>query len=429
MALARRWMVMGGLGAIALGLMGCDGGSATPKPEGSGHAATTSANDPEWKVGAYLSLSGAETEFGVQTREGIELARDEINKAGGIKGKPVKVLFEDNKSTPQETTNKVLQLITRDKVLALIGEVASSRSKAGGIVANKHKIPMITPSSTHPEVTQIGPFVFRVCFTDDEQGRAGAAFVVNKLGKKKIAILYASDVLYSSGLAKEFREEAKKLGAEIVLEKSFLQTETNFTTYINEIKAKNPDVIYSPTYYNHMVPIARQAKAAGLKGDMWVGGDGWDADSLVKDAGEELEGAYFTNHTAADVPWETAKVFRAKYNERFKHDPSSLAIMGYDATKLLFDAMTRAKEMTPDNIRQAIQDTKGFDGASGMVTIDQHRNADKPIVVVQIKDRKFSYYATVKAGVAGAAPPPNAPPSGAPSASAAPSASPVAPKK
>jgi branched-chain amino acid transport system substrate-binding protein len=371
------------LGTAALGCSGCKpGGGKTTGPD-------------VWKVGAYLSLSGAETQFGVDTKEGIELAFDEVNQSGGIKGKNVKVLFEDDKTNPQEATNKVLQLIDRDKVVALLGEVSSSRSKAGGIVANKKKIPMITPSSTHPEVTQVGPFVFRVCFTDDMQGRMGAEFIVNKLGKKRIAQLFTSDDLYSSGLAHEFRQHVKKLGAEIVIEKSFLETETNFTTYITEIRDAKPDMIYAPIYYTAMVPIARQAKAAGVKGNMFVGGDGWDADTLLADAGDELEGAFFTNHYAPDVPWPNSKQFVAKYKERFKREPTSLAAMGYDAARVLADAMGRAKEDTPDSIRQAIQETTGFQGATGTISIDANRNADKPLVVVQIKGKKFTYHSTV----------------------------------
>src|SRR5689334_10723162 len=260
----RRWII-GVLGILGLGALGpgCDTKSV---PNAEAAAAS-------FRVGAYLSLSGPETQFGVDTKEGIELAVDEVNKAGGVKGKPIKVLFEDDKSNPQEATNKVLQLIDRDKVVALLGEVASSRSKAGGIVANKKHVPMITPSSTNPDVTKIGPFVFRVCFTDDVQGRMGAQFIVNTMGKKKVGLLYASDDLYSSGLAKEFKNEAKKLGAEIVAEKSFLKTETNFTTYINELMSAKPELIYTPIYYTNMIPIARQAKGAGVKGEMFVGGD------------------------------------------------------------------------------------------------------------------------------------------------------------
>lgn len=370
------------LGTAALGFSGCN-----PDKKTSGQDV--------WKVGAYLSLSGAETQFGVDTKEGIELAFEEVNQAGGIKGKNVKILFEDDKTNPQEATNKVLQLIDRDKVVAILGEVSSSRSKAGGIVANKKKIPMITPSSTHPEVTQVGPFVFRVCFTDDMQGRMGAEFIVNKLGKKRVAQLFTSDDLYSSGLAHEFRQHVKRLGGEIVIEKSFLESETNFTTYITEIRDAKPDMIYAPIYYTAMVPVARQAKAAGVKGEMFVGGDGWDADTLLIDAGDELEGAYFTNHYAPDVPWPNSRQFVAKYKERFKREPTSAAAMGYDAAKVLADSIGRAKDDTPDAIRQAIQETTGFQGATGTISIDANRNADKPLVVVQIKGKKFTYHSTV----------------------------------
>jgi len=370
--------------------LGCRGGADVA---GGG---TTAEGSPEWKVGAYFSLSGADTQFGTDSREGIELAVDEINKAGGIKGKPIKVLFEDDKTNPQEATNKVLQLIDRDQVVAILGEVASSRSKAGGIVANSRKVPMISPSSTNPDVTRVGPYVFRVCFTDDEQGQKGAQFVINQLGKKKIAILFASDDLYSSGLAKEFRAEAHRLGGELVIEKSFLKTETNFTTYLEEIKRAQPDIIYAPIYYNAMVPIARQAKASGIPGSMFVGGDGWDADTLLLDAGDEMEGAYFTNHYAPDVPWPNSRAFVEKYKARYGREPSSIGAQAYDSAKLLADAIRRAKAPTSRAIRDAIAETKNFQGATGNIDINEQRNADKPVVIVQIKGKRFTYHSIVK---------------------------------
>ncbi len=375
------WMAGAAIGIVAMGVLGCETKEAGPATE--------------WKVGAYLSLSNEDAPFGIYTKEGIELAVEEVNTAGGVRGKPFKMLYEDDKSNPQEATNKVLQLIDRDKVVALLGEVASARSKAGGIVANRRKIPMITPSATNPDVTKVGPFVFRVCFMDDAQGQAAADFVVDKLGKKRVGVLYATDDLYSSGLAEEFRKELKKHGGEVVAEKGFLKKETNFTTYLNEVKDAKPDIIYAPIYFNQMILIARQGKAAGIRGEMFAGGDGWDAPELTRDAGEELEGAYFTNFYAPDVPWESAKRFRAKYNERFHHDPSSLAAMGYDAALLLADAIKRAASDTPDAIRQAIQETKNFQGATGPITIDAERNADKPVVVARVKNKAFTYFATV----------------------------------
>ncbi|MFO0763178.1 MAG: ABC transporter substrate-binding protein, partial [Byssovorax sp.] len=251
------------------------------------------------------------------------------------------------------------------------------------------------PSSTHPDITQIGPFIFRVCFTDDVQGQMGARFLVQKLGKKKIGLLYAVDDLYSSGLAKEFRDEVKRLGAEVVMEKSYLKSETNYTTYINELKGAQPEAIYAPIYYTAMIPIARQAKAAGLTGAVFMGGDGWNAAELLRDAGEEMEGAYFTNHNAPDIPWPASQAFVKAYTDRYHHEPSALAATGYDAAKLLANAIGRSTDGTPESIRQAIQDTKDFPGATGQITIDQNRNADKPVVIVQIKGKQFKYFDTV----------------------------------
>jgi branched-chain amino acid transport system substrate-binding protein len=365
---------------IALVALGCTKGST---------------DDQYVTVGAYFSLSGSDSTFGIDSREGIEMATDEVNAAGGIKGKKVRVLFEDDKSNAQEASNKVHQLIDRDKVIALLGEVASSRSKAGGLVANTKHIPMVTPSSTNVEVTQGREYVFRACFTDDLQGKSAASFAVEKLGKKKVAILYVAQDSYSSGLAASFREVAKKLGANVVADKGYQKGETNFTTYLNEIKAAGPELIFVPNYYNDMVPIARQAAAIGLSGKMFLGGDGWDSEDLLKGAAAELEGAYFTNHYAPDVPWANSQKFVAAYRAKYHREPSSLAAQAYDAARLLYNAMLRATGLAPDAIKDALAATKGFQGATGTINIDSDRNAQKPVVVVLIKNGKFTYDSTV----------------------------------
>jgi branched-chain amino acid transport system substrate-binding protein len=353
----------------------------------------------EIPVGAYLSLSGSDSTFGTDTRIGIELAVEEVNGAGGIKGRKVKVLYEDDKSTTQEASQKVRQLIDRDKVVAVLGEVASSRSLAGGLICNTSHVPMVTPSSTAVEVTKDREWVFRTCFTDDQQGVVAARFVKNELKKQKVGVFYAAQDTYSSGLARSFRDEFKKLGGEIAIDKGYQKGETNFTTYLNELKGAGPEMIFVPNYYNEMVLIARQAKLVGIPGDHFVGGDGWDSEDLIEGAAAELEGAYFTNHYAPDVPWPNSKKFLDAYKVKSKgRDPSSLAAQGYDAARLLFDAIGRAADpMSPDAIRKALTETKDFQGATGTLTIDKDRNANKPIVVVQIKGKKFHYYSQVMA--------------------------------
>lgn len=355
------------------------------------------AKNDEIVVGAFLSLSGADSAFGIDTQKGIALAVKEINAAGGVKGKKLKVLYEDDKSTPMEATNKVQQLIDRDKAVAILGEVASSRTLPGALVANRSKVPLITPSSTAVEVTKDKEYVFRVCFTDDQQGDVAARFVQGTLKKTNAALLYVAQDNYSSGLAMSFKQSFTKLGGKIAVEKGYQARETNFTTYLETVKAANPDVIFAPVYYNDMVQIARQAKAAGLPGTMFVGGDGWDANELLEGAGAELEGAYFTNHYAPDVPWENSQAFLKAFRADYKVEPTSMAAQGYDSAKLLADAINRSAEPTSENIKNAIAQTKGFQGATGSLTIDPNHNATKPIVVVQIKGKKFTYSTQVNA--------------------------------
>ncbi|MBL9021963.1 MAG: ABC transporter substrate-binding protein [Myxococcales bacterium] len=403
----RRRFLEGTAGLGATFTFGCSGGG------GGGNA-------NEWVVGAYLSLTGEQSKFGEDTKRGIELAVEEIN-ANPPKGKKIKVLFEDDKSKVEEATQKAQQLIDRDKVVALLGEIASSISKPVAIIANQKKVPMITPSSTHPDVTKTGDFAFRVCFTDDFQGKAGADFCVKSLGKKKVGLMYAENDLYSQGLAAEFKKAVGPVGGEVVIEKKFTDTETNFTTYIKEVKDAGVEVIYCPIYYNQMTPLWRQAKAEGLTGEMFVGGDGWSGDDTLL---KELEGGYFTDHYAPDVPWAQGKKFVESFKKKFNQTPSSLAACGYDAAMVLADAIKRAKEDTAKGIRDAIAETKDYAGATGSISINKDRNADKAIVFVQIKGGTTTYKAAVGPGAEklteGAAP---APASAAPSASAAPEAS------
>jgi branched-chain amino acid transport system substrate-binding protein len=374
MVLGRRAFIGGAVLVVAASSVGCE-------PE-----------DPnEIKIGAYLSLSGPDSTFGTDTREGIELAVEEANAAGGVRGKRVRVIYEDDKSTTYEAVQKVRQLIDRNKVVALLGEIASSRSLAAGLIANTSHVPMITPSSTAVSVTRNRRWVFRTCFTDDQQGKVGARFIRNELKKTRVGIFFAAQDPYSSGLARAFREEMKKLGGEIVVDKGYQKGETNFRTYLSELKAADAEMIFVPNYYNEMVLIARQAREIGIPGSKFVGGDGWDSSNLVEGAGAELEGAYFTNHYAPDVPSEQSKKFVTRFREKFGHEPTSLAAQGYDSAMFLFYAIERATEITPAAIRDALETAKDFKGATGNMTMDKDHNANKPVVVVQITDKKFKY--------------------------------------
>lgn len=342
-------------------------------------------------VGAYLSLSGSDSAFGVDTREGIELAIAEVNAQGGIKGRAVNVIYEDDKSLTTEASQTVRKLVDRDHVVALLGEAASGRSLVGGLIANTSQVPMITPSSTAVDVTKGREWVFRACFTDDAQGEAAARFVHDELHKTKVGIFFAAQDTYSSGLAKSFRDEMVRLGGTIVVDRGYTKGETSFRTHLAALSSAQPEIVFVPNYYNEMVTIARQAKELGIPGTMFVGGDGWDASNLLEGAGAELEGAHFTNHYAPDVPWPQSKKFLEAFRARYGRDPSSGNTLGYDAARLLADAMTRAPAPTRAAIRQALAETKDFAGATGTMSMDASRNPRKPVVVVRIVNRRFTY--------------------------------------
>ncbi|HEU4411281.1 MAG TPA: ABC transporter substrate-binding protein [Polyangiaceae bacterium] len=369
-------------GAAALGAAGCG-----PPPRGD------TGPGGELRVGAYLSLSGEEAQFGIDTREGIDLATGEANAAGGVRGRRLVVVYADDKTDPYETAQKVRMLIDREGVLALLGEVASGRSRVGGLVANQRKVPMITPSSTDARVTRGRPYVFRACFTSEAQASAAAAFVARSLGRRKAALLYAAQDPYSSGLAAAFRKAALALSLPLVAEKGFQKGEKNFRTYLNQLAAAGPDVVYAPLYYTDMVPVARQARAAGLPGSLFFGCDAWDAEDLLRDAGAELEGALFTNHYALDVPWESSTRFVAAYRRRFGREPSGIAAQGYDAARLLYDAIVRAEPLDREGLRGAIAATRGFGGATGAISIDDERNAQKAVLVVAVRGGRFRFHA------------------------------------
>ena len=383
--------------ALALALLAAGLTACKPKPD-------------DIPVGAYLSLSGPDSTFGTDTRDGIALAIEQVNAHGGVHGKPIRVIYEDDKSIAQEASNKVRQLIDRDGVVAVLGEVASSRSLAGGLICNTKKVPMVTPSSTAVDVTLGREYVFRTCFTDAQQGEVAARFVKETLGKGRAAILYAAQDNYSSGLAETFSSAFTALGGTIVLEKGYQKGETKFTTYLQAIKASHADVIFAPVYYNDMAQIGPQAAQVGIASSAFVGGDGWDSDDLLLTAGAELDGSFFTNAYAPDVPWPNSAAFVKAFEERYGHVPGALAAQGYDGAKLLADAIARAPRVTPEAIKVALAETRDFAGATGTLTIDAHHDANKPVCIVQVKDKAFHFFAELTAGEAAhakkTAPPP-----------------------
>lgn len=367
---------------LGLGIVSCNRNS------------NTTSDSKEILVGEYGSLTGTTATFGISTRNGVDMAKDELNRAGGVLGKQVRVIVEDDQGKPEEAQTVVTKLINKDRVMAVLGEVASSRSLAAAPVCQQNRVPMITPSSTNPRVTQIGDFIFRVCFIDPFQGLVMAKFATNTLKINRVAILRDIKNDYSVGLAGVFQENFEKMGGKIVGDESYSEGDTDFSAQLTSIKSKDPQAIYIPGYYTEVGLIARQSRKLGITVPL-MGGDGWDSPRLWEIGGEALNDCYFSNHYSVDDPSPAIQKFVSEYKQRFNETPDALAALGYDAAKILFDAFRRANSTEPQKVRDALAQTKDFPGVTGKITIDENRNAVKPAVVLRVKDGKLVYVETV----------------------------------
>jgi branched-chain amino acid transport system substrate-binding protein len=371
------------------------GGASTSPSAASGTAAAGGASSSEEiLVGHYASLTGAEATFGVSTDNGIKLAVTERNAAGGVKGKPVKVITYDNQGKDDETKTAVTRLIEQDHVVAVLGEVASGRSQLGAPICQKKGVPMITPSSTNPRVTKEGDMIFRVCFIDPFQGFVGAKFAKENLGLTKAATLYNRQQPYSDGLNQNFVESFKRLGGQVLTVEAYSTGDNDFSSQLTSIREAKPDFIYVPGYYTEVVNIARQARRLDIKVPL-IGGDGWDSEEL-KNAGDALNGCYFSNHYAPEDTRPEVQTFVKKYQAEFGKVPDGLAALGYDAALVLFDAMDRSPSMSGKDLAAAIAATRDFTGVTGRISIDDQRNPTKDAVVVEVVNGVPRFKATIK---------------------------------
>jgi branched-chain amino acid transport system substrate-binding protein len=346
-------------------------------------------------VGEYASLSGKEATFGISSHEGTQLAVDHLNAAGGVLGRQIKLVTEDDMSKAGEPATVVNKLVSLENVVAVLGEVASSRSLEAAPICQQNQIPMISPSSTNPKVTATGDYIFRVCFIDPFQGTVMANFDYNTLKARKVAIFTDVKSDYSKGLAKYFKEGFLKLSGTITAELDFNGGDKDFKAQLTAIKSSNPDVVFVPGYYTDVALICIQAKELGLNVPL-TGGDGWESDELVKIGQDAVEGDYFSTHYAPDVATEQSRKFVADYQQKYKgKTPDAMAALGYDSAMILADAIKRAGTTDGPKLRDALAATKNFDGVTGVTTINEQRDATKPAVILQVQDGKFKYLETI----------------------------------
>ena len=353
------------------------------------------AEPPPIKVGEFASLTGKEAAFGQSSHKGTLLAVEEINAAGGVLGRKIQLITEDNQSKAGESATIAKKLISRDKVVALIGEVASMRSLEAAPIAQQFRIPMISPSSTNPKVTEIGNYVFRVCFIDPFQGVVMAKFARNSLKLKRVAVLTSVSSAYSVGLAKYFKERFTQDGGAIALEQRFTEGDKDFKAQLTAIKAANVDGIFLPGYYTEAALVCKQARDLGLNLPLF-GGDGWEAPQLISIGGAAVEGTYYSTHYSPENKSPAVSGFVERFRKRWNNEvPDAMAALGYDAAMVLADAIKRAGTTDSPKLREALAATKNLPGVTGDTTLDAQRNASKAAVVIAVRDGKFKFLETV----------------------------------
>jgi branched-chain amino acid transport system substrate-binding protein len=352
-------------------------------------APSLSAQEPI-KIGQFASLTGKEASLGQSSNKGTMMAIDDLNAAGGVLGRPLLLVTEDTQSKPGETATVVKKLISRDKVVALLGEVASSRSLEAAPIAQAAKVPMISPASTNPKVTETGDYIFRTCFIDPFQGPVMARFAREHLKAKRVALVVSNSSAYSIGLAKFFRESFVANGGTIVLEQKYSEGDKDFKAQLTAIKAAGVDAVFNPGYYNEGALIVRQARDLGLTLPIF-GADSWEAEALIELGGKAVEGAYLCSHYSPEDPSPRVQNFVAAYKKRFGSTPDSNASLGYDSVLVLVDAIRRAGTTERNALREAIATTRDFMAVTGKITIDSERNASKNAVIVQVRNGKFEF--------------------------------------
>ncbi len=364
--------------------------SCKPQPEGPVQDRTTI------KVGYLGDLSGRTFNFGQSALNGLLMAVGEINRNGGINGRQIDVVIEDDHGSPERAAGLVSKMVGEDKVVAVIAGGASGSSLAAAPRAQAARIPMISPSATDPAVTRTGDYIFRVCYTDNFQGEVMARFSTRALKVRKAAIMVDFNNTYSRGLSEFFELSFTKLGGQIVSKQSYAQGDPDFRGQLSAIRNDEPDVIYVPGYYGDVGLIAKQARQLGLTQPL-LGGDGWDAPELWALGGAAINGSYISNHYSADDPSPLIQQFVTNYKLLYNNlTPDAHAALGYDALKFLVEGIQRAGNTDGPKLREALSQTKNFAGVTGVISLDAERNAVKPAIVLKLQDARYVYQETIQ---------------------------------
>lgn len=346
------------------------------------------AKSDEIKIGANFELTGNVANYGSATIDGLKLAIKEVNDAGGVNGKKITIVDADNKSEASEAVNAATKLISDDKVKVVVGPAVTANVIAESQVATDDKIPVVAPDATSPEVTvengQVKPYIFRSCFIDPQQGTVMAKFATENL-KAKTAVIYVDNSTdYSKSLGKVFKEKFEAAGGKVLDQQAFVAKDQDFKATLTTLKAANADVIFVPAYYEEVGKIVKQARELGITCPI-LGTDGWDDSKVADIAGADaLNNTFFSTHYSDKD--DSVKGFVEAFKQEYGHMPNVFAALGYDAGKMIVDAIKRAGSDDPEKIRQALEETKDLQVGTGTITMDKNHNPIKQAVILENKN-------------------------------------------
>lgn len=388
-------------GAMSLMLLSACGGSgsgasASGAPAGDGASSGAGASGEAVNIGCLAPLTGDLSTYGIAVANGVKMAVDEINAAGGIGGKQINLITMDEKGDPTEAVNAYNSLVDQGMV-ALIGDVTSKPCLAVAEIANEDNMPMLTATGTAADITKVGPNVFRTCFMDPFQGQIMATFAADNLKSKTVAVMYDTSSDYSKGLADSFKAQAEAKGMTVSAMEGYASSDIDYKTLLNKLIATSPDAIFVPDYYGKVALILDQARSAGFTGPM-LGADGWDGvlGSLAADKMSVANNGYFSNHYSATDTDKVVVDFLANYKTLFNMDANAFSALGYDSAYIMKAAIEKAGSTDAQAIIDALAATT-YDGVTGHITFDENGDPIKSVAITQFVDGKAELAAKITA--------------------------------
>ena len=380
--------------ALALGLAAAMCATALSACGKGGNGGTGAADGETIKIGLNYELSGDVGQYGQSCAQGIRLAIEEINAAGGVLDKQIELVEIDNASKNEEAKSAAIRLATKENVSLILGPATSGAVKATTAVATQYKVPVITCSATADDITvqngKLNPYTYRICYNDTFQGTMMGNFATKDLNVKKAVVLVDSSNDYSAGLGNAFKESFTSKGGTIVDEQTYNAKDTDFKAILTNLKGKEFDAIYLTGYYEAVALIIKQAREIGIT-QPFLGADGYDAPKLPEIAGSALSNVYFTNHYSSGDTAAEVQDFIKKFREKYDKDPDGFNALGYDMAKFAAGAIKRAGSADREKINQALAETKDYPAVTGKFSIDQNHNPIKATVIIEYKEGKQTF--------------------------------------